>query len=194
MERRTSRLKLVILHPGLAESMAAFMRDNAAHFAPWDPPWPERFLEADFWRERGFQSQADFDAGRAASFVLIDPQDDQVLGTMNFNQVHRGPFQACFLGYKIAARAQGKGLMHEALSAGIDFMWHDWNMHRIHANYIPANIRSGRLLARLGFVIEGYARDYLFINGEWRDHVLTSLTQPAWQAPSGWPAAPQART
>lgn len=188
MELNTSRLRLVILHPGLADAMASFMRDNASHFAPWDPPWPERFLEPDFWRERGIQGQADFDAGRAASFVLVDPQDETVLGTMNFNQVHRGPFQACFLGYKIAARAQGKGLMREALSAGIDFMWRDWNMHRIHANYIPANIRSGRLLARLGFVIEGYARDYLFINGAWRDHVLTSLTQPAWQAPAGWPA------
>ncbi|MBC7910537.1 MAG: alanine acetyltransferase, partial [Pyrinomonadaceae bacterium] len=27
-----------------------------------------------------------------------------------------------------------------------------------------------------GFTVEGYARDYLLIDGEWRDHVLTSLT------------------
>jgi [ribosomal protein S5]-alanine N-acetyltransferase len=113
---------------------------------------------------------------------------------MSFNPVQRGPFQACFLGYKIAADAQGKGLMREALQAGIRFMWKDWNMHRIHANYMPANIRSGRLLARLGFVIEGYARDYLFINGAWRDHVLTSLTQSAWHPPVGWPTGTADRT
>jgi ribosomal-protein-alanine N-acetyltransferase len=43
---------------------------------------------------------------------------------------------------------------------------------------VPTNERSGRLLRRLGFVVEGYARDYLFIGGQFRDHVLTSLTHP----------------
>ncbi|EKL2416765.1 hypothetical protein PQ218_001162 [Salmonella enterica] len=32
--------------------------------------------------------------------------------------------------------------------------------------------------ARLG--IEGYAKDYLLIDGQWRDHVLTALTTPLW--------------
>jgi len=35
-----------------------------------------------------------------------------------------------------------------------------------------------RQLLRLGFTREGIARDYLFIDGAWRDHVLTSLTHP----------------
>jgi ribosomal-protein-alanine N-acetyltransferase len=29
--------------------------------------------------------------------------------------------------------------------------------------------------------VEGYARDYLFLDGVWQDHVLTSLTNPAWR-------------
>jgi ribosomal-protein-alanine N-acetyltransferase len=44
------------------------------------------------------------------------------------------------------------------------------------ANYLPTNERSARLLRRLGFVIEGSARDYLFVGGQFRDHVLTALT------------------
>jgi ribosomal-protein-alanine N-acetyltransferase len=47
------------------------------------------------------------------------------------------------------------------------------------ANYVPTNERSGRLLRRLGFVVEGYARDYLFIGGRFQDHVLTALTNGA---------------
>jgi ribosomal-protein-alanine N-acetyltransferase len=47
-------------------------------------------------------------------------------------------------------------------------------LHRIEANYQPANERSGRLLKALGFTVEGYARDYLYIDGAWRDHILTA--------------------
>jgi len=39
------------------------------------------------------------------------------------------------------------------------------------------------------FAREGLARDYLFIDGAWRDHVLTSLVNPdfdpAWVEPAG---------
>ena len=36
------------------------------------------------------------------------------------------------------------------------------------------NERSGRLLERLGFEKEGYAKRYLKIDGLWEDHVLTA--------------------
>ncbi|EFE23404.1 hypothetical protein EDWATA_01566, partial [Edwardsiella tarda ATCC 23685] len=47
-------------------------------------------------------------------------------------------------------------------------------------NYMPHNQRSGALLQRLGFEKEGYAKNYLLINGKWQDHVLTALTTPDW--------------
>lgn len=72
--------------------------------------------------------------------------------------------------------------MHEALQRTISYVFEELRLHRIHANYIPNNVRSGRLLARLGFAIEGYAKDYLFINDAWRDHVLTSLTNQHFNA------------
>jgi ribosomal-protein-alanine N-acetyltransferase len=49
------------------------------------------------------------------------------------------------------------------------------------ANYMPHNTRSAAVLKRLGFVIEGQASDYVRINGQWRDHVLTSLVNRAWR-------------
>jgi ribosomal-protein-alanine N-acetyltransferase len=66
--------------------------------------------------------------------------------------------------------------MRESLQASISYVFSELRLHRIMANYMPFNRRSGGLLRRLGFVVEGYARDYLQINGAWEDHVLTSLT------------------
>ncbi|MGZ5073057.1 MAG: GNAT family N-acetyltransferase, partial [Usitatibacter sp.] len=89
----------------------------------------------------------------------------------------------------IARSHEGMGLMAEALRATNAFMFRTLRLHRIMASYRPENSRSGRLLERLGFAREGLAKDYLFIDGAWRDHVLTSLLNPrfdpAWVEPAG---------
>lgn len=72
--------------------------------------------------------------------------------------------------------------MHEALQAGIAYVFNELRLHRVMAGYMPRNLRSARVLGRLGFVIEGYARDYLLVDGRWEDHVLTALVNPQWKA------------
>jgi ribosomal-protein-alanine N-acetyltransferase len=82
------------------------------------------------------------------------------------------------LGFSIGGRYEGRGLMGEALGAAIEHVFNEYRLHRIMANHRPENLRSGNLLARLGFEREGLARAYLKINGEWADHVLTSRINP----------------
>jgi len=60
------------------------------------------------------------------------------------------------------------------------------NLHRIQANVRPENARSLTLLDALGFVREGLAREYLFIDGAWRDHVMTARTNADYVKPDGW--------
>jgi len=73
--------------------------------------------------------------------------------------------------------------MGEALRAAFGQVFGLLGLHRIMANYLPTNERSARLLRRLGFTVDGYARDYLYIDGAWRDHILTALTSPSPQPP-----------
>jgi ribosomal-protein-alanine N-acetyltransferase len=98
-----------------------------------------------------------------------------VIGQISFTSYTRGPHQSCNLGYNIDHRFEGRGLMKEALVGAIQHAFQRLKFHRIAANYMPVNERSGRVLRRLGFNVEGYARDYLFLAGAWRDHVLTAL-------------------
>jgi ribosomal-protein-alanine N-acetyltransferase len=149
---------------------------SQAHLAPFSPPRPEGFLTEAFWRTQLAQNLVDLVEDRSLRLYLVDRDEPagRVLGQIGFTQIFRGPFQACVLGYGLAPDSQGRGYMFEALSAAIAYVFDTLGLHRIGANYIPDNVRSGRLLQRLGFAVEGYAEKYLFINGAWRDHVLTA--------------------
>jgi ribosomal-protein-alanine N-acetyltransferase len=174
----TERLRLSIPPATFAPQMVAYLKENREHFAPWSPPEPPDYYTENFWRERLDAAQAEFKRGQSMRLVMTGRNDSvgRILGDCNFTNFVRGPFQACYLGYKLAQAAQGQGLMYEALTAAIRYAFDDLKLHRIMANYVPANERSGRLLRRLGFVVEGYAYEYLLIDGAWRDHLLTSLT------------------
>ncbi|HEX4330540.1 MAG TPA: GNAT family N-acetyltransferase [Usitatibacter sp.] len=180
-ELRTRRLAVRLARPGMEAPMASFLRDNfPGHLERWSPPVASAFFTEGFWRERLGAAVEEFLAGRAARFVLQEgAASSPILGTCNYSNIVRGPFLACYLGYQVASAREGRGYMSEALRATNAYVFDNLGLHRIMANYRPENERSGILLERLGFVREGLAKDYLFIDGQWRDHVLTSLTNPA---------------
>ena len=179
-ELETKRLQLRLAPPASAERMIQFLRENTEHFSPWDPTPPKDFYDIEYWKNRLDDAFNAFREGRALRLKLYQKDDskEEIIGTCSFDQIQRGPFQSCYLGYKIAAKYEGEGMMHEALEAAIHYVFNELKLHRVIANYMPHNVRSGHLLNRLGFRVEGTAKDYLFINGAWRDHVMTSLTNP----------------
>jgi ribosomal-protein-alanine N-acetyltransferase len=176
----TKRLRLTLPPAEAAPQVLAFVKENRKHHAPWSPPQPRGYYTEAFWRKRLATAREEFKRGQSMRLVICERRQRRgpVIGDCNFTNIIRGPFQACFLGYRLDRRAVGQGLMYEALRAAIAYAFDDLRLHRIMANYMPVNERSGRLLRRLGFVVEGYAHDYLFIAGDWRDHILTALTNP----------------
>ena len=184
-ELQTERLVVRLVQPGMHAPMARFLSDNfEGHLDRWSPPAaPEFFTEA-FWIERLPTSVDDYSGDRAVRFAMQlrgSPLDGQIIGSCNYTNIVRGAFHACHLGYQVARDHQGRGIMAEALRATNAFMFDRMRLHRIMANFRPENERSRQLLKRLGFTEEGFARDYLYIDGAWRDHVLTSLVNPDFQ-------------
>jgi [ribosomal protein S5]-alanine N-acetyltransferase len=175
----TGRLLLVTPGPDHATALRDYMVRNREHFAPFQPPLPDGLHSLEFWHERLSAWREERASDQSLRFLLLERGSQKALvGDCAFTNIVRGPLQACHLGYKLDRQSVGRGLMREALDAAIDHAFHTLKLHRIMANYQPTNERSGRLLRRLGFTIEGYARDYLFLNGGWRDHILTSLVNP----------------
>ena len=178
----TERLTLRLATSGDIPALLRYFTKNAAHLAPTSPLTPPDFLTEPYWLGQVARNRDEFAAGRSVRIFLF-PHDEPktVIGGLSLNNIVRGAAYYCDLGYSLAEDRQGQGLMSEAVSAAIRYAFDELRLHRVKAAYLPTNERSGRLLRRLGFVVEGYARDYLLIQGRWQDQVLVGLVNPEWR-------------
>lgn len=174
-EIRTERGVLKLLNVEQAPLLQEYIVAGKDFFAPWEPERHSSYYELETCRTRITQVRRDFLDDKGVALYFLSPDENRILGYTNFSNIVRGVFQACYLGYSLAESEQGKGLMHEALTAGIDYMRREQNIDRIMANYMPNNAKSAAVLQKLGFEKEGVAKNYLKIAGEWQDHVLTAL-------------------
>ncbi|MBB6480552.1 ribosomal protein S5-alanine N-acetyltransferase [Spirochaeta isovalerica] len=171
----SERTEIYIQNPSLINPVSEYYRVNADFLRPWEPAREESYFTREAFCERLELAEKNFHSGMSVQLAAFDRMSGNLAGIVNFTGIIRGPFQACFLGYSLSESFQGRGYMHEILTTAIAYMFNEKRLHRIMANYMPRNGRSGRLLEKLGFEREGLARDYLLINGKWEDHILTSL-------------------
>ena len=179
---RTERLVIRPPQERDIQEIFRYFQENEDRFKHTHPLKEPNFYTEKFWRERIHKAEMEFKEGKSVRLFLFESMNDkEIVGTVNLNEITRGFFQACYVGYDLSVRYEKQGLMAEALQAVVHYAFTNLNLHRLMANYQPYNIRSGNVLKRLGFTIEGTAKDYLFISGEWKDHVLTSLTNHQWK-------------
>jgi len=174
LELLTDRLRLKVLGPDFASLSLDYYARNYTFLTEWNPTPAADFYTLPYQRER-LQGELDLmKEGLLARFWLFKREDvswTTAIGNLGFNNIVRGAFQSCHLGYQLDERAINQGFMTEALRCAIAFAFDKLKLHRIEANVMPRNLRSSRVLAKLGFVEEGVARQYLKINGVWEDHV-----------------------
>ena len=161
-----------------APELLRYRAENRAHLSPWEPLREEAYCTLEHCMHAIAEGHEHARLDRGYPFCVFDRHGTEILATFTLSNVVRGAFQACHLGYGAAVRVQGQGIMREALQAGLAWAFGELGLHRVMANHLPRNERSARLLARLGFEREGYAKRYLQIAGVWEDHVLTALTRP----------------
>ncbi|WAT08953.1 GNAT family N-acetyltransferase [Rouxiella badensis] len=171
-------LYLKILTPEDTRRVEDYFSQNLAHLARWEPVRPDGFYSRAQIQQRLANGQSEAALGSSYQFGIFSRENGDMLGACNFTGIARGAFQACHLGYSLAENRQGQGIMTQALSRSIQFIFEDVGLHRVMAAYIPGNEKSARVLERLGFEKEGYAKSYLKIAGHWQDHILTALVNP----------------
>ena len=149
------------------------------------PPWttPQQAVE------RIEQDNAWLEEGAALRLALV-PRGaaEQDLGRGVIGTVSLFAFDAASqraeIGYILAPRAWGRGLMHEALCALVAYAFGPLGLRRLEADIDPRNERSGKALERLGFRPEGLLRERWSVAGEVSDSALLGLLAREWTMPA----------
>ncbi len=157
-------------------AMWAELRSASRDFLkPWEPSWASDDLTRNAFRRRIRRYQQENRDGLAHALFIFRKQDEQLVGGLNLSNIRRGVTQAASLGYWMGAAFAGQGYMSAAVRSTLPFAFNSLGLHRVEAACIPDNQRSILLLQSLGFQREGYAREYLCIDGRWQDHVLFAV-------------------
>jgi ribosomal-protein-alanine N-acetyltransferase len=145
--------RLVLRAPSADDAavLCAYHVRNDARFAPWEPH--RGIAVADHlawiaWR------QAEYEAGRAASFLAFDGQaGDTLVAQVNLDAITHTPDSTAMLSYTVDGAYEGRGYAREAVAATIAYAFETLDLRSLSATYDPANARSGGLLRRLGFAV-----------------------------------------
>jgi len=160
-------------------------RDAADLFAIFSDPDVMRFWSSAAWTDIGqaHDSIRATIAGYAAgdAMRLGVEWEGRVVGTCTLFDISPTNRRA-EIGYALASRCWGRGLMHEALSHVLDHAFGPMGLHRIEADIDPRNAPSARTLERLGFLREGTLRERWIVNGEISDTALYGLLAREWQS------------
>ncbi len=173
--------RVLLRHP-TARDRAEYVRlreRSETFLQPWEPYTPEG---EPYEHEDTFSRLLDSaDTGVSQRFLVRLIESGEIVGQVSLNQIFRGPFQNCILGYWIGEAHARRGLMTEALRLALGHAFGPMGLHRCEANIIPENTASIRLVRGLGFRFEGLALRYLQIAGRWRDHEHWAMTVEDWK-------------
>lgn len=152
-------------------------RDRLRRWMPWTDG--VRTVEDQrTWIERSLAAEHD----REANGIWL--ASGELAGSigMTVNPVENGGE----IGYWIAERFEGRGLVTRACAAMLDVAFGEMKLHRVMLRAATTNDRSRAVAERLGFTQEGVLREQgLVCTGEYHDMVAYGLLRREWDGQPG---------
>ncbi|WP_261623398.1 GNAT family N-acetyltransferase [Nesterenkonia marinintestina] len=123
------------------------------------------------------------DAGRTGA-----PPEFGLVGQLTVGPIIGGSARSTSIGYWMDEAHAGRGIMTAAVAAAVDHLLDVRGLHRVEIAVRPENLRSLRVVEKLGLREEGLRLRFLHIGGAWADHRIFAITaeEPrAWASPRG---------
>ena len=107
-------------------------------------------------------------------FTILD-ENMEPIGTTGFRD-HNVPARSAVLFISIGEQEYwGRGYGTDALRVLIDYLFLQWNFHRLSLDTWDGNLRALRSYEKLGFQVEGRLREARYVLGKYHDAILLSL-------------------
>lgn len=100
------------------------------------------------------------------NFIIVF--DEKPIGSVGLGEIDWQNKNAK-LGYWLARKFWGQGIMTEAVKLILDFGFRKLKLHRIEADAFKENKKSQRVLEKSGFKIEGISRESIFKFGRYHN-------------------------
>lgn len=116
-------------------------------------------------------------------FSIVLKETNEIIGGIGLNHVNKFN-QNAEVGYWLAKRYWGQGLMSEAMNLILNFGFKKLKLHKIYARVYKPNKRSSRLLKKFGFKLEGNFRKHLKgrFSNKWYDELRYGLLKEEWKS------------
>lgn len=172
MYLETERLRLMPAYKINVKKVLDYLKKNKEFLKPYEPKKSSDYYNIWYQKKLLKMYKKEFKNGSEYRFWIIKKEDNnKIIGSIALSNIIRGAFQNAFLGYKLDKDEINNGYMSEAVNEIVRFAFDNLKLHRIEANVLPTNKSSIRVLEKNGFILEGYSKDYLKIDDEWKDHV-----------------------
>lgn len=171
----TERLVLRRFRDSDAPALSGYRSDpGVARYQFWQAPVP---LDQ---ARRAVRAMAATDPADPGWFQYAVERVDQgvLIGDVAVN-LHVNRMQAD-IGYTFARAHQGQGYATEAVLGVLDRLFRLQGLQRVSAICDARNLRSARLLERVGFHREGLRPAYTWLKDEWTDDLLYGLLARQW--------------
>ncbi len=158
------------------EQWAGLRADSRQHLIKWENDWTDKDVAMSAFRRRLRVWERQRRLATGLSLFAFRMDGDALIGGVTLSHIRYGASQSGTLGYWVGEGFLRRGYGQIMVDETVRHAFESIGLNRIEAACQPENEASARLLAGLGFVREGRARDYLRINGVWRDHDVYALT------------------
>ena len=109
--------------------------------------------------------------------IALAENPGTLIGTICYWNIQKDHYRA-EIGYILHPDHWNKGLMKEAIKAVIDHGFNEMKLHSIEGHINPANIVSGIVLERCGFIREAYFRENFYFRGKFFDSAVYGMLAP----------------
>lgn len=178
---RTGDVRIRLVRAEDAAALSRLETRDREYLQAGGPVRSDHYVSVDGQRELLLKLLDGHRAGTCAPFVI--EADGEVVGRTLLGGIYRGGFQSATVGYWVTESMSGRGIAQRALRLLVEHAFGEQGLHRLEAGVTLTNAASARILTKAGFEEYGVARDYLYMDGRWRDHRMFQLLNPDWTEP-----------